>query len=113
MAFRSNMKKAAAGLILVGGLAVAGPAVAQTATYVGVDPPAVGGVDAAAGSRPAAVLASQSQTLGAVQGNAGGLAFTGADIIGLSTMGLGAIGIGAIAVRSGRRRAAAGGDATS
>lgn len=107
------MKKAVAGIVFVGGMAVAGPALAQTATYVGVAPPVVGAVDAAAGNRTGAVLASQTQTVGAVQSSSGGLAFTGADIIGMSTIGLGAIGIGAIAVRSGRRRAATGGDATA
>lgn len=110
MALRSMMQKAGAAAILAGGLALAGPAMAQTPTYVGVTPPVVGAVDATSGTRTGGVLSSQAQIAPQVAAPAaasGGLAFTGADIMGLSTIGAVSIGIGVIAVRSGRRRSAA------
>jgi hypothetical protein len=94
--------------MLAGGLAVAAPAAAQTPTYVGVTPPAVGAVDATTGSR-GAVLSTQGQItpqVASTQGNRSGLAFTGADIAGLTMLGGISIGIGVIVVRSSRRRSA-------
>ncbi|MDQ4088789.1 MAG: hypothetical protein M3163_00540 [Actinomycetota bacterium] len=120
MRLRSALQKAGAAAILVGGLAVAGPAHAQTPNYVGVTPPGLGAVDASTGSRTGAVDASTGSRTGAVlstqgqvspaqvsaQASSGRLAFTGSDVIGLATIGAASIGIGAIAVRSSRRRSA-------
>ena len=117
--------------MLVGGLALAGPAHAQTPNYVGVTPPGLGAVDASTGSRTGAVDASTGSRTGAVdastgsrtgavlstqgqvspaqvsaQASSGRLAFTGSDVIGLATIGAASIGIGVIAVRSSRRRSA-------
>lgn len=102
---RSKVRMAAAGAIFAGGLALAGPAVAQTSTYVGVAPPQVGAVDATSGTRAASVVADQAQVRPQVA-NTSGLAFTGADIAGLTMLGGISIGVGVVAVRSGRRRAA-------
>jgi hypothetical protein len=116
MTFRSVMQKAAAAAILAGGLALAGPASAQTPTYVGVTPPVVGAVDATSGSRTGAVLSTQGAVLStqgqvapaqvSAQASSGRLAFTGADVMGLATIGAVSIGIGVVAVRSSRRRSA-------
>ena len=125
MSLRARMRKIGAAGIVVGGLALASPAMAQTPNYVGVRTPAAGAVDAGAvlpssdardgavlsssGARDGVVLASQAQRtppVAATQGNTSGLAFTGADIAGLTMLGGISIGVGVIAVRSSRRRSA-------
>ena len=92
---RPSIRRFAAAAVLFGGLAVAGPAAAQTSTYVGVNPPRVGAADT--GSRSVAVPGSLE--------NESGLAFTGADVVELVVLGGAAVGIGMVAVRATRRRA--------
>ena len=118
MSLRASMRKIGAAGIVAGGLALAAPAMAQTPTYVGVPMPTAGAFDAgggvgavlsSSGAREGAVLASQTQVVppvAATQANTSGLAFTGADIAGLTVLGGISIGVGVIAVRSGRRRSA-------
>ena len=116
MSLRASIRKIGAAGIVAGGLALAAPAMAQTPTYVGVPVPTAGAVDAGVGgvlsttgSREGAVLASQAQItpqVAASQGASTGLAFTGADIAGLTMLGGMAIGVGVIVVRSGRRQSA-------
>jgi hypothetical protein len=106
MSFRESVRKVGAATILVGGLAIAGPAAAQTPTYVGVTPPAVGTVDSTTGTR-GAVLSTQGQItpqVASTQASRGGLALTGADIGGLVLIGGISIGVGVVAVRASRRR---------
>lgn len=111
------MRKIGAAAIVAGGLAVATPATAQTVYPNGGTLPTVGSVDtgitgavlSTSGSREGAVLASQAQLTppaAAAQGTSSGLAFTGADIAGLTMLGAVSIGIGVIVVRSGRRKSA-------
>ena len=93
---RSGIRRLAAATVLVGGLAVAGPAAAQTSTYVGVKPPQVGKADTSA--RPAAAprtLRAQSTSR---------LAVTGGDILEMVGLGAASIGLGAVGVRAARRR---------
>lgn len=125
MSLRARMRKIGTAGIVAGALALAAPATAQTPTYVGVPTPAAGAVDAGAvqsssgtrdgavlassGTRGGGVLPSQAQLtppVAATQANTSGLAFTGADIAGLTVLGGISIGVGVIVVRSSRRRSA-------
>ncbi|MGH9264384.1 MAG: hypothetical protein ACRD1D_06795 [Acidimicrobiales bacterium] len=92
------MRRGAAVAAVLAGTWV-GPAQAQT-VYIGVQPPAVGTTDAAPVGE---VLSSTGRRLQVqslqVQPVRGGLAFTGADILGLVGLGGGAIVVGAILKR--------------
>jgi hypothetical protein len=75
-------------------MAVAGPAVAQT--YVGVTPPQVSAVDAGAAARSQIVVPAATR--------AGGLAFTGADVMELVAIAGSSVAVGAVIVRLSRSR---------
>lgn len=87
---------------------LASPASAQTdRVYTGVTPPVV--VLSETGARPAQAPAlpfQVSSSAGSVtpQASVGGLAFTGADIMGLVTIALVALGLGAALTRQARPR---------
>ena len=119
---RSIVKSAGTVAVVIGGLAVVGPAMAQTPDYVGVTPPAVGPVDQVLSQgqvapAPDRVLSAQGRLVpgagvqeplapAASSGvtSASGLPVTGADVFGLTVMGVGAIGVGMVMVRRSRRR---------
>ena len=103
------VRRVLASIAIVGGVMLAGPASAQTSSYVNVTPPQVGAADAGriavqaavppqvrAPSAPAQVISRPAP--------ARALAITGSDIIGLVALGGGSIVIGGLLVRSFRRR---------
>ena len=106
----------AAGALLFGLVTLAAlPASAQVETlYTGVIPPVIaagpplGGVLATSGDRVVPTQVAAAQTAGAVAATAGvreqGLAFTGADIVGLVTFGLSLVAVGVVLTRRGRTR---------
>jgi hypothetical protein len=77
-------------------MAVAGPAMAQT--YVGVPPPQVSAVDAGGATRSQIVAPTPAAT------RAGGLAFTGADVMELVAIAGSSVAVGAVIVRLSRSR---------
>ena len=104
-----SIRRAAGAVLFAGSFALAGPAVAQT--YVGVTPPQVGSADASPG------VLSQAGSLGAVGGvqsqvgavspaaaRAGGLAFTGSDVMGLLLIAGSSVVVGTVVVRFARSR---------
>jgi len=102
-------RRVAGALVFAGSFAVAGPAMAQT--YVGVAPQQVGAVDASSGARGQvgavdAASGSRNQVSGvnAVAARAGGLAFTGADIMELLLIAGSSVAVGSAVVRLSRSR---------
>jgi len=109
---KTTRRLLAAGALLLGLMTLAAlPASAQVETlYTGVTPPAIsagrpdGGVLASSGER---ALPTQVAPIPAVSATAGarqGLAFTGADIMGLVTLGLSLTVVGAVVTRRARAR---------
>jgi hypothetical protein len=113
---KTTRRVLAAAALLFGLVTLAAlPASAQVETlYTGVTPPVIaagtpnGGVLAISGERAVPAQVLPAQTAGAVAATAGvreqGLAFTGADIVGLVTFGLSLVAIGMVLTRRGRAR---------
>jgi hypothetical protein len=109
---RTTRRLLGAAALLLGLMTVASlPAYAQVETlYAGVTPPAI-----SAGQAPGAVLANSGEralptqvapipSVAATAGARQGLAFTGADIVGLVTLGLSFTLVGAVLTRRARAR---------
>ena len=98
MRIRKQIRRVATVAALLAGT-WAGPAHAQ-AVYTGVQPPAVGTTDAGPVGQVLSSAGSRLQVQSTqVQPVRGGLAFTGADIMGLVALGGGAIVVGAFLKR--------------
>lgn len=85
-----------AAMLTLGGIGAASAAAAPITCYTGCEPPVSTTV-------PIGPSARTTEPAPAVRG-ASGLAFTGADIAGMTVVGLGAVAGGGVLVRHGRRR---------
>lgn len=88
-----SIKRLAAALVLAA-VSVLGMAASAPAQYAGPQPPEIGGVN----KPPTVVLGKK------VGGKNGGLAVTGADVLGTAILGLGAVGAGFAVRRVSRPR---------
>ena len=100
---RLNRRIAAAGVV-VAGLGLGSPALAEAPTYVKVQPPRVEAASFGQSSQEASAGSSQCSTTSGSSGSSSPLALTGGDIIGVTALGLGLVGSGVVVRQLGRRR---------
>ena len=98
---RMNRRIAAAGIVVVG-LGVGSPAIAEAPTYVKNQPPRVEAASFGQSSLEASSTSSQSSNES--RSSSSPLALTGGDIIGITVLGLGLVSGGVVVRRLGRRR---------
>lgn len=101
----SSRRTAAAAGIFVVGLAVGSPALAEAPSYVKVQPPKVEATSFGQPSQEATVGSTgNASTAPAARSSHSPMAFTGADIFGVTVLGLGLVGAGVAVRRLGRRQ---------